>query len=157
MSPPRVENLLNIAEILMKLIKVMQNRCTQNGKLSRMVKIGCSVWPNLLASFPPAIWIPLLESILLKAPRFAIPGFYPPPLLFTALQALNLFEPLFTVAKGLRTHFHLVHHREEQSGELAIGFAGVIESTATLDAATGPAEDDHWKLIVIVESAGHHT
>ena len=58
---------------------------------------------------------------------------------FNALQTLDLFKPLFTVAEGFRTHLHLVHHREEQSGELAIGFAGVIESTATLDAATGTA------------------
>ena len=73
-----------------------------------------------------------------------------------ALQALDLFKLLFTIAKGLRTHLHLVHHREEQSGELAIGFAGVIESTAALDATAGTAKDDHRKLIVIVESASHH-
>ena len=74
-----------------------------------------------------------------------------------ALQALDLFKLLFTITEGLRAHLHLVHHREEQSGELTVGFACVVESTATLDATTGPAEDDHWKLIVIVESASHHT
>ena len=72
-------------------------------------------------------------------------------------QASYLFEPLFTVAKGFRTHLHLVHHREEQSGELTVGFACVVESTAALNATTGPTKDDHWKLIVIVESASHHT
>lgn len=73
-----------------------------------------------------------------------------------AIQALDLFKLLFTIAEGLRAHLHLVHHREEQSGELAIGFTSIIKSTATLDATTGPTKDDHWKLIVIVESTGHH-
>ena len=73
-----------------------------------------------------------------------------------ALLALDLFELLFTIPEGLRTHFRLIHHREKQSGELAVGFACVVESTATLNATTGPAKDDYWKLVVIVERAGHH-
>ena len=73
-----------------------------------------------------------------------------------ALQALDLFKLLFTIAKGLGAHLHLVHHREEQSGKLAVGFACIIESTAALNTTAGPTKDDHWKLIVIVERTGHH-
>ena len=74
--------------------------------------------------------------------------------LLNDLRALDLFKLLFTIAEGLGAHLHLIHHREEQSGKLAVGFACVVESTAALNATTGPAKDDHWKLIVIVESAG---
>lgn len=83
------------------------------------------------------------SHVLLLFPKLSIT-------FFNALQALDLFKLLFTIAEGLGAHLHLVHHREKQSGELAVGFACVVESTATLNATTGPAKDDHWKLIVIV-------